>query len=207
MAATRRRISTSPSRAPSPCAARLQQSLNVPAVAVLEEVGPSRLIARLGEAGASLVLPRREAPGLALGLGGVGIRLVDLTMLYAGLARGRERCSPSPSSSRRRARAASACSSRWRPGMSPTCCKARRRRRTQQAGASPSRPARATAIAMPGRSASTESTRSVSGSAGPTARRSCGLVGTHRGCAGPVRCVRSRRAAPGAAAAGAARER
>jgi penicillin-binding protein 1C len=65
----------------------LQQSLNVPAVAVLEDVGPSRLIARLGEAGASLVLPRREAPGLALGLGGVGIRLMDLTMLYAGLAR------------------------------------------------------------------------------------------------------------------------
>ncbi|MGB6427338.1 MAG: penicillin-binding protein 1C, partial [Methyloceanibacter sp.] len=65
----------------------LQQSLNVPAVAVLEEVGPNRLATRLGQAGASLVLPRREAPGLALGLGGVGIRLADLTMLYAGLAR------------------------------------------------------------------------------------------------------------------------
>jgi penicillin-binding protein 1C len=66
----------------------LQLSLNVPAVAVLDEVGPSRLIARLAEAGAPLVLPRREAPGLALGLGGVGVRLTDLTMLYAGLARG-----------------------------------------------------------------------------------------------------------------------
>jgi penicillin-binding protein 1C len=65
----------------------LQLSLNVPAVAVLDAVGPSRLAARLGEAGASLVLPRREAPGLALGLGGIGIRLTDLTMLYAGLAR------------------------------------------------------------------------------------------------------------------------
>jgi penicillin-binding protein 1C len=65
----------------------LQQSLNVPAVAVLEEVGPSRLIARLAEAGAALVLPRQEAPGLALGLGGVGIKLTDLTMLYAGLVR------------------------------------------------------------------------------------------------------------------------
>jgi len=65
----------------------LQLSLNVPAVAVLDEVGPSRLIARLAEAGAPLVLPRREAPGLALGLGGVGVRLTDLTMLYAGLAR------------------------------------------------------------------------------------------------------------------------
>jgi penicillin-binding protein 1C len=66
----------------------LQQSLNVPAVAVLEAVGPSRLTARLAEAGAELVLPHREAPGLALGLGGVGIRLCDLTMLYAGVARG-----------------------------------------------------------------------------------------------------------------------
>ncbi|HKB22116.1 MAG TPA: penicillin-binding protein 1C [Methyloceanibacter sp.] len=66
----------------------LQQSLNVPAVAVLQEVGPSRLIARLAQAGAPLVLPKREvAPGLALGLGGVGVRLTDLTMLYAGLAR------------------------------------------------------------------------------------------------------------------------
>ncbi len=63
----------------------LQLSLNVPAVAVLDEVGPSRLIARLAQAGAPLVLPRREAPGLALGLGGVGVRLTDLTMLYAGL--------------------------------------------------------------------------------------------------------------------------
>jgi penicillin-binding protein 1C len=66
----------------------LQLSLNVPAVAVLDEVGPNRLIARLAEAGAPLVLPRREAPGLALGLGGVGVRLTDLTMLYSGLARG-----------------------------------------------------------------------------------------------------------------------
>ena len=63
----------------------LQQSLNVPAVAVLDAVGPSRLIARLAEAGAPLVLPKSEAPGLALGLGGVGVRLTDLTMLYAGL--------------------------------------------------------------------------------------------------------------------------
>jgi penicillin-binding protein 1C len=65
----------------------LQLSLNTPAVAVLDEVGPSRLIARLAQAGAPLVLPKDEAPGLALGLGGVGIRLLDLTMLYSGLAR------------------------------------------------------------------------------------------------------------------------
>jgi penicillin-binding protein 1C len=65
----------------------LQQSMNVPAVAVLEEIGPPRLAARLREAGADLRLPRQEAPGLALGLGGVGVSLSDLTMLYVGLAR------------------------------------------------------------------------------------------------------------------------
>ena len=65
----------------------LQLSLNVPAVAVLDAVGPSRLLARLSEAGASLVLPKHETPGLALGLGGIGVRLLDLTALYSGLAR------------------------------------------------------------------------------------------------------------------------
>ena len=34
------------------------------------------------------MLPKGEVPGLAMGLGGVGISLADLTMLYAGLARG-----------------------------------------------------------------------------------------------------------------------
>ena len=48
----------------------LQFSLNVPAVAVLDRVGASRFAARLTQAGASLVLPRGEAPGLAIGLGG-----------------------------------------------------------------------------------------------------------------------------------------
>ncbi len=65
----------------------LQLSLNVPAVAVLDAVGPSRLLARLSEAGASLVLPKHETAGLALGLGGIGVRLIDLTALYSGLAR------------------------------------------------------------------------------------------------------------------------
>ena len=36
---------------------------------------------------ARLVLPKGEAPGLAMGLGGVGVTLTDLVMLYAGLAR------------------------------------------------------------------------------------------------------------------------
>jgi penicillin-binding protein 1C len=65
----------------------LQLSRNVPAIAVLDRVGANRLAARLIQAGASLTLPDGEAPGLAIGLGGVGIRLSDLVMLYAGIAR------------------------------------------------------------------------------------------------------------------------
>ncbi|MGH6684192.1 MAG: penicillin-binding transpeptidase domain-containing protein, partial [Pseudolabrys sp.] len=65
----------------------LQMSLNVPAIAVLGKVGVSRLSARLTQTGAVLVLPKGEAPGLAMGLGGVGIKLSDLVMLYTGLAR------------------------------------------------------------------------------------------------------------------------
>jgi penicillin-binding protein 1C len=65
----------------------LQLSLNVPAVAVLDKVGPNRLSTRLAEAGGTLALPKAESPGLAMGLGGVGVTLADLTKLYAGLAR------------------------------------------------------------------------------------------------------------------------
>jgi penicillin-binding protein 1C len=65
----------------------LQTSLNVPAVAVLDKVGASRFTARLDQAGVGLALPKGEVPGLAMGLGGVGVRLTDLVMLYAGLAR------------------------------------------------------------------------------------------------------------------------
>jgi penicillin-binding protein 1C len=65
----------------------LQYSLNVPAVAVLDRVGPARLAARLTQAGAALTLPDGQAPGLAMGLGGVGIKLADLVKLYSGIAR------------------------------------------------------------------------------------------------------------------------
>jgi penicillin-binding protein 1C len=65
----------------------LQLSLNVPAIALLERVGSSRLSSRLKQAGANPVLPRDEAPGLAMGLGGVGVTLQDLTLLYVGLPR------------------------------------------------------------------------------------------------------------------------
>lgn len=67
----------------------LQQSLNIPAVAVLEQVGPARLAARLREVGLplhwSMAHPR---PGLPLALGGVGMTLEELVTLYAGFANG-----------------------------------------------------------------------------------------------------------------------
>jgi penicillin-binding protein 1C len=66
----------------------LQSSLNLPAVELLDEIGPARFIARLRNAGARVVLPDDTAPGLAAALGGLGISLRDLAALYAGLARG-----------------------------------------------------------------------------------------------------------------------
>lgn len=65
----------------------LQMSLNVPAVALLDRIGASRLTARIKQAGANLILPKDETPGLAMGLGGVGITLNDLVRLYSGLPR------------------------------------------------------------------------------------------------------------------------
>ncbi|MEA2939529.1 MAG: penicillin-binding protein [Bradyrhizobium sp.] len=65
----------------------LQLSLNVPAIELLDRVGASRLSSRLKQAGGNLVLPKDEAPGLAMGLGGVGVSLQDLVQLYSGIAR------------------------------------------------------------------------------------------------------------------------
>lgn len=64
----------------------LQLSLNVPAVKLLDAVGPSRLMVRFRRAEVRPVLPPNETPGLAIGLGGVGITLRDLVQLYTALA-------------------------------------------------------------------------------------------------------------------------
>ncbi len=66
----------------------LQDSLNVPAIVALNAVGPARLVARLKRAAVNARLPDETAPGLAIGLGGVGMTLRDLVSLYASFARG-----------------------------------------------------------------------------------------------------------------------
>jgi penicillin-binding protein 1C len=68
----------------------LAQSLNIPAVKVLEAVGPAKLHGRLQQVGVTPVLPKGAEPSLALALGGLGLKLSDLAALYAGLARGGE---------------------------------------------------------------------------------------------------------------------
>ena len=71
---------------PVTAAEALRRSLNLPAVALLDRIGPTRFAARLNAAGARLRLPPGAAPSLPLALGGAGIRLRDLMRLYAALA-------------------------------------------------------------------------------------------------------------------------
>ncbi|GGD12167.1 penicillin-binding protein 1C [Aureimonas glaciei] len=66
----------------------LQLSRNLPAVELLAAVGPSRLVQRMRRAGASPELGSRTIPGLAIGLGGLGLSLEDLVRIYAGIAHG-----------------------------------------------------------------------------------------------------------------------
>jgi penicillin-binding protein 1C len=69
----------------------LRYSLNVPAVAVLDRLGPSRFTDALAAAGIRLHLPMPETePGLAVALGGAGISLYDLATLYVALSHGGE---------------------------------------------------------------------------------------------------------------------
>ena len=68
----------------------LAQSLNIPAVKVLEAIGPAKLYGRLQQVGITPVLPKGAEPSLALALGGLGLKLSDLAALYAALARGGE---------------------------------------------------------------------------------------------------------------------
>lgn len=65
----------------------LQQSLNIPVVAMTEALGPARLLTALDKAGVRHELPPGQ-PGLAIALGGIGVTLQDMVQLYATIARG-----------------------------------------------------------------------------------------------------------------------
>ncbi len=66
----------------------LQLSLNIPAIRLLDAVGPENLVSRFKRGGVSLKLPTGEKAGLAIGLGGAGISLHDLVQLYTALPNG-----------------------------------------------------------------------------------------------------------------------
>jgi penicillin-binding protein 1C len=72
----------------------LRLSLNVPAVAALEMVGPLHFASALNAAQAPVRLPRGAAPSLPLALGGGAVRPIDLAGLYAALADGGDAAAP-----------------------------------------------------------------------------------------------------------------
>lgn len=65
----------------------LQQSRNIPVVALTDALGPAKLISAMEKAGMEPVFPGNQ-PGLAIALGGVGVTLTDMVQLYAAIARG-----------------------------------------------------------------------------------------------------------------------
>ncbi len=66
----------------------LSMSLNIPVVALLNQIGVVRFLGLLKEAGISPQFPKSfESPSLAVALGGMGMTLEQLVTLYAGLAR------------------------------------------------------------------------------------------------------------------------
>lgn len=65
----------------------LQESLNIPVVALTDALGPARLLAALDKARVKYDLPVGQ-PGLAIALGGIGVSLEDMVQLYAAIARG-----------------------------------------------------------------------------------------------------------------------
>jgi penicillin-binding protein 1C len=66
----------------------LQRSLNVPAVDLLERIGPARFAAHLRNAGLKLRMDKGVEPNLSLILGGGGTTLEELVGAYTALARG-----------------------------------------------------------------------------------------------------------------------
>ena len=66
----------------------LANSLNIPAVALLKEVGTPTLVSTLQKAGFSAIKKQKNELGLSMILGGCGVTLEEMTRLYTGLANG-----------------------------------------------------------------------------------------------------------------------
>jgi penicillin-binding protein 1C len=97
---------------PVAAADALRQSLNVPAVDLLDRVGAVRFVARLANAGLDIRLPHGVEPNLSIILGGGGAQLQDLVGAYTALNRdgiaGRVRFTPTDPSIDRRVLSAGA---------------------------------------------------------------------------------------------------
>jgi penicillin-binding protein 1C len=65
----------------------LVKSLNVPAVQVLDQLGPVSFVSKLRRGGLKLEFPRGASPNLSVILGGAGARLEDMVGAYSALAR------------------------------------------------------------------------------------------------------------------------
>lgn len=72
---------------PVSAADALRLSLNVPAVDLLDRLGPERFAARLAHAGVDLKLPAGAHPNLTIILGGTGVSLEQLVGAFAALNR------------------------------------------------------------------------------------------------------------------------
>ncbi len=66
----------------------LQRSLNIPAVQVLQFLGPGYFHSKLENAGVMLRMPPNSRPNLSMILGGVGTRLEELVSAYTAFSRG-----------------------------------------------------------------------------------------------------------------------
>ena len=66
----------------------LANSLNIPAVALLKEVGTPTLVSTLRKVGFSSIKKQANELGLSMILGGCGVTLEEMTRLYTGLANG-----------------------------------------------------------------------------------------------------------------------
>ena len=73
---------------PVPLRQALASSYNVPAVRLVQEVGPEALLRRLRRSGLASLTQSAEHYGVGLTLGNGEVRLTDLARAYAGIARG-----------------------------------------------------------------------------------------------------------------------